>query len=1133
MKNAYIKDVTRTIQRSTKRFIAILAITVLGITVFSGIYAACKDMYLGADAFYDEQRMFDIRILSTLGLTADDVTELEKVKDVQTADGAYSETVYITVDDARQTAEVIMLSPKGINTPFITEGTLPAKAGEIAVTEKYMKSSGKSVGDFITIEEDIKPSDNSEIKEKAADDDDFDVEFDIDAEEAEKPNFKNTAYTITGIVIDPLDVANNEGTTAFRSTAATDYTFFVTPDDVDTDVYTAVYLTLQGVSKLDCYSDEYKEKVQDVICTIEDSILKQREQARYDSVMDEALHKIADGEKTMNEKFAEADKTFADSWAELEKAKKDLADGEAKLTKEENDALQKLADARKEIEDGKAALADERLKAENAFAEAEKAFNTKQAELDSTRNQLTSEIQGVKVLFADAWPEPEWNTLIDASAQKASELITADSKHSPDPAQVGAATVNEQNALTSVLGAYISAHPDMDSSIIGECVSAGLGIGIVEGGQQALDSKLAAFAQQKATAEKQLDDAQAELYDGEVKLDTEEKDALKRLSDAWEEIKSGKQELAEGESELKNNEEKYKEKQTQAKEKISNAYAELDNIELTQWYVNDRTSVDSYSGLNSDLSSINAIGDVFPILFIVVAILISLTTMTRMIEEERGLIGTYKALGFGSFLILWKYLFYALAACLIGGVLGNFMGFVVLPKLLLLVLSEIYTIPGTTLHFDLLKGLTGTLLFTVSILGATALACQNELRQTPAALMRPKAPRAGSRILLERISFIWMHLKFLNKVTARNLFRYKKRLLMTVFGIAGCTALILTGFAIKDSVSGLIPKQYEQIYCYDLMVVSDVKDYDKMADMIESKSDITDYLPAHIESVKVINQEERSETVQMIVVPNDRTLDSYIHIKNLSGARQTLNDTGVLITENAAGLLGVRAGDSIKLQDMQLNRQDAAISGTLENYLGNSIYMTQSYYESLFGAYKPNGAYANLSDKVSEQTAYAEAILDDYDFILSSVSTSALKESFTTDFAILNYVIYGLIFFAAVLAFVVLFTLANTNISERVRELATIKVLGFFDREVHTYVNKETIILSLIGIICGLPFGYALSGLLLNALKMPSLQFSLTIQPVSYLVSGLIAFSFALVVNLITNRTLDKIDMVEALKSIE
>lgn len=1186
---------------------AILVIVALGVTVLTGIYATCQDMYRSADRFYDEQHLFDIRVLSTLGLTQEDVDALQAVDGIAAVDGGYIETVYTQVNDVRQTADMTVLSAQGMNQPYVLEGTLPAKAGEIAVTQAYIDASGKGVGDTIVIEEKLEENEeegpakaeDTKTANAEGEETDTDVEWDteVDIEQEEAPTFPRTGYTITAVVLDPMDISSND--TAFRSTVSSDYTFFITPEDVDTDVFTAVYITLAGTQEMNCYSAEYEETVQEAVRHIETQIMEQREQARYQAVIAEALDKLTDAEATMNEKFEEADAKFADAWADIEDAKKEIIDGEAELTQEEKDALQKLADARQRIEDGKRQLADAqaeitagkaqldageaqlnaeaeklqqakqaaaegRQNAQAGFAAAEQVFADEQAKLDAARGQVTPGIEQLKQLFGADWPEAEWNTLVGAATAASTQLIAADPGVAPDPADVAAATSAEQTALADAIAAL---NDPALTAMTQDCINAAVALGIVEGGQQVLDGQRAAYEQQKQATLQQLDagdaaiaageaqieekraeiaalraeleDGQAQvdagwaaLMAGETQLNEEEAKALKELAKAWRELADGKQELAEGQEELEGNEREYARQRAEAEQKIADAYAEIEDIDMTQWYVQDRSALSSYASMKSDMGSIEAVGNAFPVVFLVVAILISLTTMTRMVEEDRSLIGTYKALGFSRRDIYRKYLLYALLACLFGGILGDLLGFIVLPLFLSTILEVMYTLPYFLLRFDVLYGVGGVALFAVSIVGATALTCRKELAQMPAALMRPKAPKVGSRVLLERIPAIWNRLGFLNKVTMRNLFRYKKRLFMTVAGIMGCTALVLAGLAIKDSVTDLMPKQYEQIYQYDLMVVTDSEDNDELLALLERDGITEESLNLQIETVKAINAAGEGESVQLMVVPTGGQIEEYISLPNLQGAQATLDDQGILLTQNAAELLGLEPGDAVQLQNLQLDQYEVKVSDLVENYLGNTVFITQELYESTFGEYKPNGVLALLSDAAPDQAAYAKQLMGE-DIVLSAVSTQALRADFSDNFALINSVVYVLILLAAGLAFVVLFTLSNTNISERERELATIKVLGFFNREVHSYINKETLILTVMGVLIGLPVGRWISGLLTEALKMPSLYFAVSVHPVSYVIAGVLSFSFALVVNLMTNRTLNRIDMVEALKSVE
>lgn len=1199
MSQAFHKDILRSIKKGWKRFLSILIITALGVGMMTGLYAASLDMYYSADNFFDRANLFDIRILSTLGLTQEDVDVLACVDGVEAAEGGYIETVYTDINGVRKSADMTVLSRSGINIPQLLDGALPIKPDEIAVTQKYLDESGKSIGDVLTITEDIKEENDEERTVEVADNTESkaapnqggsfnpDIDFDMDMEteleeETEAPTFANTAYTITGVVLDPKDIRGDEDTgIVFRSTVTADYSFFITDAAASNDIFSVVYIVLSGTKGMNSYSDEYEGTVRSVVSNIESRIKIQQERARYDAVISEAQAKVADAENTMNEKFAEADREFADAWNDIVKARQELGDGEATLSDEEKEANRKIAEARAEIKSAKQKLADaekqlaegeskllegeaelndnaqilkegrkrlseERQKVEEQLANAERKLSEAQSQLDAARTQLEAGIAQLKSGFGYAWPANEWDTLVNTAA-----ALTATGA---DDDAIAAGTAAESAALGAKLGTQAEFG-----------VQTALGMGKVNGGQQVLDDQKKVFAEEKEAGLRQLAEAEAELAegeaqiaaarqmlesnktdlearkaeladgkaelaDGEAKLNAEEADARAKMADAWEEIAKGKEELADGEAELIDQEQEYAEKKEEAKQKLADAYAELEDIDMTRWYVQDRTSLESYSSLNSDLSSIEAVGKLFPIIFLLVAVLMSLTSMTRMVEEERSLIGTYKALGFGNAAIYRKYILFAFMACLFGGVLGDVFGFVFMPQFIAAILASLYSLPQYYLRFDPLYGVGGVVLFMVAIIGATVLSCRSELRQMPAALLRPKAPRSGSRVWLERIPAVWNRLKFLNKVTVRNLYRYKKRLFMTIGGIMGCTALIVCGFAIKDSVMNLSHIQYDDIYQYDLMAVFEEKDNDDMARFLANDSSMDDYLNLRIENVKLMNADGDSSSVQLMVIPDGSAIEDYIRMENPGGTPADLDDGGVFITENATRILGLKTGDTVLVQNLELEQDETTVSGIVRNYLGNNVYMTQKLYESLFGAYEPNGILAHLSDTCTDQAAYAEALLDN-DSVLSAVSTTALRDNFGFD--LLNAIILLLIVLAGGLAFVVLFTLSTTNISERVRELATIKVLGFYDKEVYQYVNKETLILTAIGVLIGLPAGRVLSGFLIAALNMPSIQFAVHISPVSYLFSAAITFGFAIIVNWMTNRTLDRINMVEALKSVE
>ncbi len=963
---AFSKDVLRTVGSSKKRFFSIMIICALGVTMFVGLAVGCLDLRRSADRFFDEQGLFDVGILSTLGLTEGDVEVLGSLEGVDAAEGAYEQPSYTGVLGHQATVDVKALSEQGINMPYVLEGRLPQEVNEVAVTSAYLEDSGYSLGDTVMF--------------TARD----------SGDDAADPLFAESPYVIVGSVIDPTNVIEPDGSTAFRSSTSADYTFYVPRSAASGDVYTAIYLRADGTDGLDCYSRAYEERVEsleDEVLGVEDA----QKQLRVDTVRSDALAAV-------DEAQAEADQSFAE-------------------------AEQQMADAQAQIDAGMQAVADNR------------------AALDA---------QAVNYDYMDADSQAQIDAGYESIAASESEL---------------------------------------------------------QASQAQLDEERASFEQERSDAQAEIDEARAD---------------------------------AEG-------------------------------LEAT-WYVQNRMSLGGYASIDSDASSIETIAAVLPVIFLIVAVLVSLTTGMRMVEEQRGLIGIYKALGYSKARIMGKYVIYMLAASLIGSIVGDLLGFFALPAFLFGIFRSMYILPEFSFFFDaasLIGSIVGDLLgffalpaflfgifrsmyilpefsfffdgayafggialFVVAIVGATAIACNRDLRQVPAVLMRPKAPKAGKRILLERVGPLWKSMGFLNKVTARNIFRYKARFLMTVFGILGCTMLLVCGFAIKNTVDSLASRQYDDVYGYGLMAVVSPDDLVDVQAGLEGSDEVDSLMALFVDNATVTNEDEKT-SMQLFVVPEGESLVGYIDLRDDGdGSTVDLPAEGVVITDNAARLLGVEQGSTVEVRDSMLDQVYLPVAEVVTNYLGNALYMSQEAYEEAFGPMKTNALLAVLTGDGEEQIAFADALGED-DRYRSITSVAQLKADFSSAFALIDGIVYIVIVLAAGLAFVVLFTLSTTNIAERQRELATLKVLGFRRGEVHRYVNKETMLLTLVGVLLGLPAGYLLSYSFKFLLKLPAINFATYVSPWTYLIAAAITFVFAFAVSLITNRMLDRINMVEALKSPE
>lgn len=1122
---AYTKDVIRSIVKGRKRFFALMLITALGVCMFCGIKAGCDDLRYSADVFFDEQNLYDISIVSTLGLTEDDVKAVSGMEGVEAVEGTYTEDVYTDLNDgSRKQATMKVLSEKGINMPYLLEGKLPEQATEVLVTLKYIEESGKKVGDMVSIEEDIS------------------VEEDDEDEDIEEPNFIFRYYRIVGVAIDVMDINSSEGAVAFRNNSTTDYIFYVHKGAVKSDVYTAMYLTLQGTDELACYTDAYEQKVDEIVTLLEEEIKEDREQARYDKIIGDALDEIADAEEEMWEAFEEAESEIADAvdeiadgWAELTdaedelkqaerdlaKAERDLDAGERELTQGETEYASGLAQyeaAKAEVEAGEQALKE----AESTLDESEKTLDESEAQLKESEKQLDEEYPAA-IAYLDNQIAQKKLAIKEAGEVGDTEKQTLLEDELKQLEDARADMVEEETtAREEIANGYIEIENARKEIADGRKEIKKNRSELKKGKQELADAKV-----ELDDARKKLDEGWKEIADGWKELTDGEQD----IFNGWDEIEDAVKELEDGQIELDENVAEYESEKADALQEIDDAKQDIEDIKMTEWYITTRTSLSGYNNIKTDADCIEAIGQAFPVLFMTIAILISLTTMSRMIEEDRGLIGTYKALGFSDDEIRRKYVLYALIACIIGGILGDFLAYIVLAEILFIVFDVMYQVPEYIYTFDLFYGIGGIVMFVAGIVGAAYVSCNSVLRSTPAMLMRAKPPSSGSRVLLERITPIWSRLSFLNKVTARNLFRYKKRLFMTLFGIAGCTALLLTGFTIKDTVVELLPLQYEETYRYDVMVVA--QDNEKLLECLEERSDVRKYINTMVTNVKLIAENGKEETVQLVVIPDEENISRFIRLYDMDGERQKLTDEDVFVTTNLSVVMDFEEEDFVLMQNMNLVQADVEVTKIVMNYLGNSIYMTETMYEDSFEEkFEPNAAYILLNLKDEKQDGFVED-LEAEDGILTVMGYRDMMEGFNSAMYIINMVVYIVIVLAGALAFVVLFTLATTNISERERELATIKVLGFYDVEVHSYVNKETLILTGLGIILGMPIGKLMGEWLMSILEMPSIYFYTTLYPESYAYSAVIAIVFALLVNLMTNKSLNKINPVEALKSIE
>ena len=1182
MRSALATDTLRTIRNSAKRFVSLAAICVLGVTMLVGLTIACRDLRLSADKFFDQQRLYDVSVQSTLGLTEDDVNALAALDSVEEAEGSWSETAYTTIDGARTSVSVNAFETGGMNQPYLEEGHLPENADEVAVTRDYLDATGKRVGDTLAFgvnadDTTWAPADTAQPQTDADDDAEDLDSLELDSED-ERNNelFARHAYTITACVTDPTNVSAKNGSSSFRSSGPK-YSFFVPASAATAEAYSIVYLRAAGAAELSCFSQKYKN-VMDRVTSDAEGIKAEREAARDAEIRGDANARIDDAEQTANDRFAEAEDKLAEAQKAIDDAIAQIESGRSELAEQKASALDQLAEAQAKIDSGRAQLEDPATR-DQAVEQAKAAaicaleesdqykqlvstrdalVQTKQnydalvdakAQLEETQGQLETAIgqlkqgkdeletarntleQRIAQLKALGLPTDDLEAKLTEVEGKIAKLDTQLAEVEARRAQVEAQLGTVNDGITTITAALAlqSLTPEALEPTIAQ-----LEAGMAAARQQAEDAAVAEVERSIAESRAQLDQGQAELDSSRAELDAQLAAAQAKLDDAQSEVDGGTAELEENRAE-------FERQKAETLRKIADARAKVEAIRHATWYVQDRGSISCFSSIDTDASCIETLGFVFPVIFLVVAILVALTTAMRMVEEERGLIGLYKALGYHRGSIMAKYVLYTAGAALAGGIVGAILGFVALPLFLFKFFALMYTLPAFELSFSPALCALAMGIFVLGIGATTALTVSRELTEQPAQLMRPRAPKAGKRILLERMPVIWNHLGFLNKVTARNLFRYKGRLAMTVFGVAGCCALMIAGFAINDTVEGLSANQYggndrAGVYSYDLLAVTRADDLEEAARELTQTPEVATYTCVYTDNVTV-ERNGSQDTAQLIVVPDGFPLDGFINLRGEDGTSVSLDDAtrdgGALFTKSAANVLGFGTGDEVTLKDTKLNQASVKASGVVMSYLGNTVYMTQSTYEKLFGEkLEANALIANLLGTDDEKIDFCNKLANDTRYLNITNVRQGVRD-FSDVFILIRCVTALLIVLAAGLSFVVLFTLSTTNVSERERELATIKVLGFRRGEVRTYINKEMLILTFIGTVLGVPLGLALSQSLTHVLNMPSLYFAVEVAPAGVIISCALSLAFAVIVCLITRPSIDRIDMVGALKSAE
>lgn len=1090
-------DTLREIRGTFGRFLSITLLCMLATSFFSGLRTTAPDMRHTADVYFDETRLGDVRVLSTLGVTDGDVDALRALDGVEAAEGNWSLDALASSPYADAIVKLHALG-SDINLVHLVEGRLPENDGECVTEQALLGSLGLEIGDTLMLD----PSDEDSLAHRE--------------------------YTIVGVVNSSSYLSIERGSAAIGTGQVKAFVYL--PKNAFTlDYYTEAHLTLDGALELQAYTDKYDELVDGFIDRNEE-FADERAALRAQEIRDEAEAEYADAK-------AEADEELSAAKSELDDARKKLDDGYAELDDAKRELEDKTADARREIEDNRKKLDDgeaELLRRRADYDAAAEELDMRESQYRVGLQQLTDGRAQYDEKFAEY--EAQLAQYEDGAAQleqAKAQLAALEVSGADDPVTLATiAAIRSQIAEKEP--ELVAAKAQLDAAKLA----------FDENKQQldATEAQLAAADAELANGRTQLEDflaqltsGEREIRDGRAKLVDAEVELESQTAEAEAEIAKHETELADGENEYADGLAEYLDAKAEAEEKLADARREIDDLDDCKWYVLSRDANIGYAAFSQDADRVSNLANVFPIIFFVVAALVCLTTMTRMVEEQRTQIGSLGSLGYTPLAISSKYIGYGLFSSLIGSMLGVALGETIIPMIIFTAWQILYSIPGD-LIIPMDWGITtaSVAAAVACTVGASLWASLSTLTSTPANLLRPRAPKPGKRVLIERIKPLWNRLNFIGKVTGRNLFRYKKRFFMTVIGIAGCTALMVTGFGLHDSIYDILEIQFDDIFIYQNAIgLEDGLTDDELAEIDAQLGELDileDRLMARELTVDV-SSDVRTESVYLFCLDPSR-VDSFITLRHRSDhSPSTLTDDGVLITEKLSELLDLEVGDYITLEDGE--RAEARISDIVENYAMHYVYISPAYYEELFGhAPELTTVLARYSADAEAEDELSRALLE-IDGVTGATRVSSLRDNFNDRLSSVNYAVVVIITAAAALAFVVLYNLTNINITERVRELATLKVLGFFDGEVSAYVYRENIMLTIFGLALGLLGGFFLHHWMVMTVEIDMVMFGRVPHTMNYVWAGILTVVFSVFVNLAAHFKIKRINMVESLKSIE
>ena len=1098
MNKSIIKLTKREISSSLGRYLAIFAIIALGAGLFVGLRLSRPDFLETYNNYTNKTNFYDFRLVSTLGLTDEDIAEVKKMDGVKLAEGAVGADFLFNTADEDNLIMMAQSIPENVNQIKLKAGRMPEKANEcLADPDMYSKDD---IGSTIKLSKD-----NSEQT--------FDT-------------FAYDEYTIVGLADSVLYINMERGSSTLGNGSVKGY-IYIPMDGFSTDYYTDIYVCVDSEGYV--YSDEYEQSTKKYVDGLE-KFMSERAVIRRDAIIDDAMSQLDD-----------AKKQYEDGKTQYDAAKAEYDAGYAEYVQKKSDTEAQLEQARKEIENAESMMGDT-----SVIDQKQAELDAAKAELDKGQAEYERGLQqfNAKAKLAYGAVDEQIAYYENRISDKQNDIAAQNAEIESLNAQLAEAQANGDSLKARLIEWKIKTANDRISRDNADIERYNERLEVHRQKRAEVDAELEPYRKQLEDAKAQLDAGYAQIESGQAELDA----AREMISSGGAQLEAAKKQYEQGKAEAERGFAEAEKELASGKAQLDAAKAELDkgaaeldsaekqikNINHADTYVLDRDTNAGYVCFESDTNVVQSVASVFPVFFFLVAALVCLTTMTRMIADQRTQIGIMKALGYSSGAIMGKYMFYSGSATVLGSIFGIAAGSFAFPAIVWFGYGLIYNLSGLTftMNWPLALGITAANLLVTLLV--TWYCCAKELKCAPADLIRPKAPEAGKRILLERIPTVWNDMSFMQKVSARNIMRYKKRIFMMLLGIGGCTALVLTALGLNDTIQNVVMRQYDDIilYDYEITMAYDMNEEEQEIFFSDAGDDIKDAVFLYRGLAEVSGGDAIKNAT--LTVTDGKKLCKYI---DLSYDGEPIDYPGrgeAAINYNLARQLGgIEVGDEIKLTTSEKKELKVTVSALFDNYVDSFVFISPETCSEQLGAvpeYK--SALANAPDG-ADINRCAEALTHDVDGVRGvtlSVDTKARMSSMMDGLLV---VVAAIILCAGLLAFIVLYNLTNINISERIREIATLKVLGFYPNEAAHYVFRENLILTGAGAVFGLGLGVALHAFVMNAIKVDMMYFKPHISFLSFAVSIAITFVFAMIVNAIMRRRIDNIDMAGALKSIE